>query len=364
MQAQWTSGFQITRADLEFLFSQFLDDETPRTASELAQSLIAHRISQQRDQLRKQVERGELFQPRASYKVGQKIVFPAFDFSVGKVVSQRAGNNPDYGDFTVIEVEFEDKQRREFASRLSAPHVLNIDGDGGRLYDMPDVAAVWAEYGEEIAEKLEARLVDEKDTIFFNGRWFLRSLLANVNVGHLNLAEAILDINEGGPCSPSALLNDVGLPKEVPPRLQEFSLNVAMSDDERFDNVAPTGQILWFLRRLEPAEIQKIPPRLVYQPLDYDRSLLTEDLIELERELDDELSDLEAPAAQPAEITLTVIYPHRRVGTLPLGSRLASMLPSAEETPRMRLTLVDAQAGTEFAGSRSSAAVELPRPPS
>src|SRR5205085_2084383 len=44
------------------------------------------------------------------------------------------------------------------------------------------------------------------------------------------------------------------------------------------------------------------------------------------------------------------IYPHRRVGTLPLTSRIARMFPTAISSPRIRVTLVDAQDGAEFAG--------------
>jgi hypothetical protein len=353
LQAQWLTNFQITRSDIEHLFSEFLEHETPKTARALARDLIEYRIASQKDQLRKQIERGELFQPKATYKVGQKVVFPSFGYAIGEVVAERAGNNPDYGDFTVIEVEFENKQRHEFASQLTMPHVLNADSDGGRAFEFPDPDTILDQLGDDLIDRLEGRLVDEDDAIFFGGKWFLRSLLANVNVGHLHLAEAILDINNGGPMLAEQILKDVELAKEVPPPLQEFSLNVAMSEDERFDNVGPTDTVLWFLRRGEPSEVQTIPPRLVFHAMDYNQNVLTPDLVQLEKELDDEFSDLEAPETPQQEIMITLIYPHRRVGTLPLSSRLLSMLPESDN-PHLRITLVNGQTGEEFAGWVSS----------
>lgn len=351
--AYWTTGLKITRADIEYLFSQFLEDETPLSSQELALRLIRHRIEQEEEVLRKQISRGELFQPKNEYKVGQELIFPAFGYAVGKVINQRAGQNIDYGDFTVIEVEFENKQRREVASMLKTPHVLNVDEAGGQTVpSLQSIApeSVLEQFGEHIIEELEAKLVDQEDAIFFAGKWFLQSLLVDVNVGHLHLAEAILDINEGGPLTPSGIRTEIDLAKETKPELAEFSLNVAMSGDERFDDVGPAGQVQWFLRRLEPNEVQATPSRLQYQSLEYDHTVLTEELLTLERELDDEWSELEIPEEQPREAMLHLIYPHRRVGTLPLTSRVQHLFPTAITSPRVRVTMIDAQDGMEFAG--------------
>lgn len=351
--AYWTNEFRVGSADIEYIFSIFLDQETPLTNRELALRVIEHRLQVEDEKLRRQVERGEVFQPKAAYELGQELIFPAFGYSMGKVVSERPGQNADYGDFRVIKVEFEDRKQLEFASALAAPHRLNLDEAGGQY--APDVQPMSAEdiyqkFGESIIDEIEARLVDEPDAIYYGGRWFLRSLLAEVNVGHLHLAEAILDINGGGPMASSELLKDVELAKEVPQPLQEFSLDVALSQDSRFDEVGPAGKVLWYLRRLEPAEVIKAPERLLYQPIEYDHNLLSSELQTLEIELDDEFSNLPLPGQEAREVTLTLIYPHRRVGTLPLSSRVAALFPTAQEAARIRVTLVDGQTGDEFAG--------------
>ncbi len=354
--AYWTDDFRINGEDIEFIFSIFLEQETPLTNRELAVQVIAHRVQQENDKMRKLVERGQLFQPKATYTVGQELIFPAHGYALGKVLSERPGQNAEFGDFRVIRVAFDDQKQIEFASSLAAPHRLNLDESGGAQH--PDVASInavnaeeiFAQHGETIIDEIEARLVDEKDAIYFGGRWFLRSLLTDVNVGQMHLAEAILDINEGGPLPTATLLNDLDLSKEVPQPIQEFSLNVALSQDHRFDEVGPAGQVAWYLKRLEPPEVNKAPERLVYHTTDYDPALLTSELKTLEAELDDEFSDLPPPAQSVREATLTLIYPHRRVGTLPLTSRIKSLFPTATEATRIRVTLIDGQAGTEFAG--------------
>jgi hypothetical protein len=69
----------------------------------------------------------------------------------------------------------------------------------------------------------------------------------------------------------------------------------------------------------------------------------------LERELDDEWSDLDTPAqvSEPVEIVLT--YPHWRSGTLPLSSRLARVFPTGR-THRIRFIFVDGDTGAEMPG--------------
>ncbi len=352
-ESYWIDQFRVGAADVEHIFSIFLERETPLTNREIALLVIDHRLKQEADTLRRQIERGQLFQPKATYTVGQELIFPSFDYAIGKVIGERPGQNAEYGDFRVIKVEFEGQKHYEFASALAAPHRLNWDENGGtREINIQALNAedIFNRHGETIIDEIEARLIDESDAIYFSGRWFLRSLMAEVNVGHLHLAEAILDINGGGPLPSQTLLQDVDLAQEVPQPLKEFSLDVALSQDERFDEVGPAGVVAWYLRRLEPPEVTKIPDRLVYNPLDYDHNLITGELKALEIELDDEYSNLPVPTQEAREATLTLIYPHRRAGTLPLTSRVQALFPTAKEAARIRVTLVDGQAGTEFAG--------------
>jgi hypothetical protein len=130
--------------------------------------------------------------------------------------------------------------------------------------------------------------------------------------------------------------------------VQRFSLNYALANDERFDDVAGEGQIAWFLRRLEPEYVQTTPTRLQFSAIDYDRSQLSPQLVALEQELDDEWSALDAPdLTQQAILALT--YPHRWAGTLPLSSRVRPLF-NLGYAPRQRMVFVDEETKEEFVG--------------
>ena len=192
--------------------------------------------------------------------------------------------------------------------------------------------------------------MDDDGLVRIAGRWFPRALLVDVNIGHLNLAEAVLDMSAGEPLPTSALLKDVALPAGVNPKLAEFSLNLALQEDERFDEVGPAGEVLWCLRRLEPQEVREVPFHLRYTPVEYDRSLLNSQMLALEAQLDDELSEIEKPDLNLKEVTISLIYPHLRAGTLPISSRVRSMFPTAYESPRVRFTLVDGKTKQKMPG--------------
>jgi hypothetical protein len=132
--------------------------------------------------------------------------------------------------------------------------------------------------------------------------------------------------------------------------LQEFSLNNTLKDDQRFDEVGPKGQVLWYLNRLEPTEVQQTPRLLQYQPIEFDRTLLDEELLALEREINDERSGLTTSPITETGARATIIYPHRRTGTLPLNSSLQQIFPTDQQTERVFVTLIDGQDGEEYPG--------------
>jgi hypothetical protein len=155
----------------------------------------------------------------------------------------------------------------------------------------------------------------------------------------------------GEPLPTSALLKDVAMPEGVNPKLAEFSLNLALQEDGRFDEVGPAGEVLWCLRRLEPEEVRDAPLYLRYSPIDFDPAILTPQMLNLEAQLDDELSELEAaPNEGVKEVTVSLIFPHLRSGTLPLSARVRPLFPTAYESPRVRFTLVDGKTKQKMPG--------------
>jgi hypothetical protein len=134
----------------------------------------------------------------------------------------------------------------------------------------------------------------------------------------------------------------------VNPKLIEFSMNYALQEDGRFDEVGPAGEVLWFLKRLEPEDVRQIPPQLRYTSIPSDRSLMTRQMLALEFELDDELAEAETPPGEVNEVVLSLSYPHWRAGTLPVSARVRRLFPTAYYTSRVRFTLVDGQSHEEI----------------
>lgn len=349
----WTEQFEITDEDVDYIFNVFLETEKPLSSRELAKHLIRSRLEHEAHTLRRQIERGDLFQPQNAYTVGQQLIFPALGYQTGEIVDERPGNNPEHGEFQVIKVALESGEQREFASSLATAHALNIaldDDDPQELSSTGDTDQLFRDYGDDIIYMIEERLQQEEDAVYFAGRWFLKSLLADVGVAHLHLAEAVLVMNEGGPLDTQSILAEIGLPQEVNTRLQVFSLDYALFNDHRFDEVGPAGEVLWYLKEMEPPEVSTVPHWLEYEAVDYNWQLLTDELAAIEREIDDELSNMRSPAKPKSSVTFSLNYPHRRTGTLPLNSRLRHLFPTAYEAPRVLMTLVDGQTGEEMIG--------------
>ncbi len=350
LREDYWETFELNEEDREFIYSYLLEIETPLTSPELLAALVNERIRQEKLAIEKQrTSGGDIYKPSSIYEINQDLVFPAFSWQHAKVIAVRPGQNPDLGNFKVIQVKFDSQETKEFASDIQ-DHILNhpveFSDDEGSL----DADLVLANYGEKLLQVIDTELTKNQEFVRIAGKWFPRALLVDINVGHLNLAEAILDMAGGGPLPTKALLEQVGLSTTTNSNLVEFSLDHALQEDPRFDEVGPAGEILWYLNRLEPESVLQVPPYLRYQELEYDRTLLTEDMLDLERKLDDELSPSDSKYPTPNEVQLTLTYPHWHSGTLPLTGRINHLFPTAYEAPRIRFQLVDGDTGKKFPG--------------
>lgn len=341
--------FEIRQSDLEFLFNHLLEIETPQTSDELITALIDHRIEQYKDDQKRQFSGVNLYLPKEIYKEGQQIVFPKLNFSSGKVVKTRQGKNPEFPELQVIEVEFDKKSTKLFASNLSA-HILNnppaVDEQD------PDLNAevVHNRYGKELTAKLTKSLENNADLIRIAGRWFPRSLLVDVNAGNLNLAEALLEEAEGGPLATRAIIEQVELPKNVNPKLVDFSLDLALQEDSRFDEVGPAGETLWFLKRLEPAGVQNPPIYLDYKETAFPLEKVLPFIKQFEGQNCDEYIEDETGSEEIQEAAIGLIYAHWRSGTLPLTQQLKGLFPTAFEAPHVMFTFLDTNTKATFSG--------------
>lgn len=355
----WANHFSIEESDIEYLTTLLLEKETPMTTYELTLAMIERRLEQESAEFEERFKDTLVYNPSQTYETGQKLAFPQFGFSTATIQSVRDGVNPEYGEFKVAAVAFEDEpdKEREFAFALTTPHKLSVEDDEQNT--APDQMSqmtpeeVYKTSGKTISKRLVEELIDREDLTRIGNAWFPQELMIEVNDGHLNLTEAVLDIAGGGPLPTTTILDQIGsISESSPVSLQVFSLNYALNRDRRFDEVGPTGEILWYLARLAPPEVQNIPAALRYRPIEYNHSLLTDEMLSLEAEIGDELSENAriSPSASSTEGTVILTYPHRRTGTLPLNTRTRHIFPTAERTEHIWITLVDGQDNEEYTG--------------
>jgi hypothetical protein len=344
LPTEYWQNFSVTEQDIDFLQNYLFETETPQTPTALVNVLVIERIHQEREsQSTSQKIIGEMYLPKETYKEGQNLIFPAMGLKKGSVDSVRSGNNPEYPPFEVLSVKMEDGSLHLFAASLS-DHKLNLP-----VEDKPDPesdhVSITSTYGQNLERKLDKALQNDENLAKIAGAWFPRALLININKGHLNLAEALLEMNGDELMSTSDLIQQMDVPLDSNKLLTEFSVNYALQEDGRFDEVGSSGEVQWCLKRMEPNEVQTVPPVLKYIPVDYDRSVLTPQMLALEAQLDDELSETEHKPSKTAEATITLTFPHWRAGTLPISPRVHAFFPTALESPRIRFTIVDGKTG-------------------
>lgn len=346
----WGEKFTLSDSDIEQIYNHFLEVERPQTAAQIARVVIAHRVAEEQNKVARQLTGREVYQPKGAYDVGTELVFPAMSYAHGTVTAVREGYNPQLGTFSVAAVDVNGKSM-EFATGLDIEHPLNQDeaAVGGAIAVDTDELLVL--YETAVTQKVAKALEKSENFVRIGSQWFIKGLMAEVNIGHLHLSEAILEMSEGGPMMVEEILPHLDMDPSLDKSVQAFSLNYGLAHDNRFDEVAPRGKIAWFLRRMEPEGVQTVPEKLQYTPIPYDKALLTPQLLLLERELDDEWSELPPHELEtnPQTVVFTLIYPHRLSGTMPLSRRTGPFFPSST-SPRQRVVFIDEYTQEEIVG--------------
>lgn len=347
-EAIWQS-ISFTNKDIDNLYNHLLEIETPQTISELTKFLIQNKIDDEKkkaSQARK--AEGTLYFPKEKYIVGQDIQFPSRNFEKGKVLEVRNGNNPDHPELQVILVSFADNQNIEFAANLD-DHALNTFTPQEDVDSSYDFDFVFSHFGKSLSDKLLGVVQKSEDLINIGGAYFPASLLVDINIGYLNLAEAVLEMADGGPLTTSELIKQIELPTDTNTKLTEFSMNYALQEDSRFDEVGPAGKTLWFLKQLEPDEVQNTPFTLQYS----DQMIVLSDDLKSYADFGPEFCDELEPDFQCEsldDLTISLTFPHWRAGTLPLTNKLKQLFPTAYETPRVKFNFKDANTNEVFNG--------------
>jgi len=336
----WIS-FDVKKTDIEFIYNYLLEKETPQSTNILIQALVEHRIASEKEkQLTSSNSNEKIYFPKDQYSVGDTLVFPSLGNIKGEITAIRTGFNPDVESLSVISVELEDKSSKSFASGVEdhpLNHFFDLSDDDPNF----DSNIIMENHGPHLTEVIEASLVENEDLVRIAGNWFPRSLLVDIHLGHLNLVEAILEEAHGGPIGTAKLMDLVDLNAGVERNLLEFSFNLALQEDERFDEVGPAGETLWFLHAMEPEFVRKTPLFLKNSVDSSSNDTLDEYLALFDSSIFDELEKQDFQNINSNEAVISLSYPHWRSGTLPLPRTLSKMFPTAYEAPRVRFTFVD-----------------------
>lgn len=349
-QSNYWDNLEIGPDDLQHLTNYLFETEEPLNVSDLCKVLVDHR----REVIRlaeksREEEAGLVYQPKNSYQIADKIRFPELDDQIGIITAIRESHNPALGAFKVAQVELEDGSVKEFAVELET-HEINQKDYSQKSSADEDAGSIIKTHGRQLASKLRSALDDQSDLIRIGDTWFPRSLLIDLGAGHLNIAEAILDSMSGGPLSVEELMDQLELGKTGENnKLLAFSLNYALQEDPRFDEVGTTGQFSWFLRRLEPETVLQTP---LYLQADAPKKIdqgIPEDFFNLLYDLDDELSFTEEEindAERADTVNLSLTYPHWRAGSLPVTPSTNQVLPTALESQNIKIAFIDEQTQT------------------
>jgi hypothetical protein len=348
---EFWQGLQFTEKDIQILANHLFETEDPQTLDALVGVLVRTHLEKRKRALEKdKAERGKQYLPSDTFTVGDAIVLPQLDWQAAVVVAVREGVNPALPPFKVITVNTEDGKILELAAELP-DHPLNsshsTEDDGSE--DTPE--SVLAAYGPMLRSKLRKALEAQSDLVRIGYTWFPKSLLVDISLGHLNLIEAILETQDGGPIGTPELLEQLELEYSDSQRLMEFSLNYALQEDSRFEEVGSTGVFSWFLKRLEPKYVLETPLWLHLETNPADTEALSPEDINVLQDIDDEHTfdiDFETQAPDTTTVSLALNYPHWRAGSLPITPASSAVIPSALESEHIQLTLKDAQTDEEI----------------
>ena len=343
-------ALNINEEDLDLIYNRLLEKETPMTPLQLAEDLIENRIKEyQKSNSAESKKNDNYYRPMNHYEPGNVIEFPLLNGEKGTVESVRKGVNPAAGEFSVIAVKMENGDEKEFAADLAVHRLNSYD------YDNPDQNLlnpkyVFKKFGRQIGKKIAVVLSGNEDLVRIGSFWFPQALLTEVNPGYLNLAEAVLEMEEGRPLTTEEILEQIDYPSDSNSELTVFSFNYAMQNDPRFAEVGPSWAILWTLKEMQPEDVRRVPMTLKYNA-NIPACEGAEQAIPVEM-MQDELEEdqLVEPMESADSFTVCVSYPHWKAGTLPLIGALQSIFPTANETDNVIFTFKDKKCGDTFPG--------------
>jgi hypothetical protein len=239
-ESYWRDSFSVTEEEDLALQTHFEAEGAPMSLNEIAHFMVQQQLADEA------VANAGQYDPQDRYEVGQKLTFPALKGIVGEVTGVRPGNNPRYGDFEVIAVRFGGQSAiREF---VAGSQSIRLSGGDSQIAQRLSEAEIFAQYGDSIEETTLAALEDSGEYVTNGREWLPRALVLPFHEGHLNIAEAMVDM-VGSPLTPEELLPELDIASTLPEAIKRFSLNYTLMQDNRFKNVGSDTEPRWDLNK-------------------------------------------------------------------------------------------------------------------
>jgi hypothetical protein len=97
--------------------------------------------------------------------------------------------------------------------------------------------------------------------------------------------------------------------------------------------------------------VREAPVTLRYSGIDNTLDNTDPDLLDqLMKNVIDELEPDSGKVDRPDQVTISLIYPHWRAGTLPMTRAIRKLFPSAYEAPRVQFKFIDAETNQDISG--------------
>ncbi len=345
---------ELNRESVEFIYNQIVEENRVLTLDDITLTLVRHYCEAEEQEIMA-LQDGRMYQPTEPYTVGEKVIFPQFDFKSGIVEHVRHGNHPEYENFSVIGVNFKNGQPlREFVVAFNYDHPVTQREwqNMADLQGLMSVEEIYRLYGKVVHNKIKTALKNNNDFVEFHDTFFLKDLLPDFHEGLFNIADAVIDISTK-PLNIDSLIEQMRLAEEQEiTDVTRFSVNYHLTNDERFSDVGPTGQVLWYLKRMQPEESEFLLPRLEVSPTPYSSSKFDEDLLNLLAEIDDESTnpeDVPEVDVDVKKITVLLNHAHWRSGTLPVTPKTESFFPTSRYN-HVLFEFIDGRTGNAFPG--------------
>lgn len=343
-ETYWNS-FNVNDKDVERVYAYMLEKGDASPTGELARTVIGARSHEEQERRARLNSTAQLYQPKTAYEVGQRLIFSAMNDVEGTITGVRPSDNPRVTPYQVASVAFADGKTLEFATNYEGAHPLNEAKPVvlGAADETPE--EIYKRFGANIERTLVSRLRADKEFVEQNGTWLLRDALSSIDEFGLNIIEASIEQDNIGMTTADlarVLKNDAGMNLDIEGPKRDttlFSLNFALTRDERFVDVGPRGETRWFLNRLVPADVLATPRILQFAKTSSMGDALPPELETILNDIQDDNND-DTPTDRPtANVNLILTYPHRRAGSLPLTEGMRAFFPNADKP--MLVTLVD-----------------------